>query len=188
MSWHFDIGLVGFKRIFQVILTSFPFWFNLCARASQAAVPEGVILGLSPRSMAHFSSLLSVEPVLAFQKELVSISTLAYNFSSINYTICTFLSKDTHADNLRVLLESFNGHAFEVANYFHTALMRGIWFYVHDEAEFKALNISDVIDDEREQKLLDPEFQRNAKELALNAAGNPPASCLYRKCFLVARI
>jgi hypothetical protein len=119
---------------------------------------------------AHFSSLLSVDPVVAFQQELASISTLAYNFSFINRTICIFLSKDTHADALRALLEPFNLHTFHVANDFHTALARGQWFYAHNHGESKDPDLPDSISDEKAQRLLDPEFQSNAREYAMFAA------------------
>ena len=107
--------------------------------------------------------------MLAFQQEFVSISTLGYNFKFINGTICSFLAEDTHADKLRALLEPFNLHAFEVANDFHEALKRGQWFYVHDKEEWKDPNISEIITDEKAQKLLDPEFQSIARERAMDA-------------------
>jgi hypothetical protein len=48
--------------------------------------------------------------------------------------------------------------------------MNGRSFYVYDEAEFKARNIPDIIDDEKAQRLLDPKFQSNRKECASYAA------------------
>jgi hypothetical protein len=111
-----------------------------------------------------------VEPVLDFQHELVPISTLAYNFNIINSTIRIFLSEDKHANELRALLEPFNQHAFRAAGNLGSGIMRGRWFYVHDDTELKDSNIPDIITDEKAQILLDPEFQRNAREFAMGAA------------------
>jgi hypothetical protein len=101
---------------------------------------------------------------------LVPISTLAYNFNIINSTIRIFLSEDQHANELRALLEPFNQHAFRAAGNLGSGIMRGRWFYVHDDAELKDSTIPDIITNEKAQILLDSESQRNARKFAMEAA------------------
>lgn len=110
--------------------------------------------------------MLSVVPILSFRDELELISTLSYNFGSINRTICTFLEEDWRADELRALLEPFNRHAFQFAGDFAHILGMGRTFYTHSNEEYQHPNIPTITTKEQVQILVDPQFQRRAVYLA----------------------